>query len=272
MRVIKIFEVIKNPWEERFYEYISNSTESIKICSPFVKNEIILNIYKYKRKDIKLNILTNFNIASFHRKASDIEAIECTLLNNGKVRNVQNLHAKIYIFDSKSAIITSANLTHSGLYKNYEYGVLSKDKSFVDKVDEDFEELSSSEFTSEVTVEDVNNIKEILNVLPKNDNIIYYPDYNQNLKVYNDDEILVGEADKIKEALKGWKLSIFNIINNIQTQNFSLNDVYQYQDFLHDIYPNNNNIEAKIRQQIQFLRNLGLIKFLGNGQYKKLWI
>ncbi|MFA6309249.1 MAG: hypothetical protein WC677_05850 [Clostridia bacterium] len=32
-----------------------------------------------------------------------------------------------------------------------------------------------------------------------------------------------------------------------------------------------NNIEAKIRQQLQLLRDLGLVKFEGNGVYKKLW-
>lgn len=31
------------------------------------------------------------------------------------------------------------------------------------------------------------------------------------------------------------------------------------------------NIKAKIRQQIQLLRDLGLIAFLNKGEYLKLW-
>ena len=31
----------------------------------------------------------------------------------------------------------------------------------------------------------------------------------------------------------------------------------------------NNNIEAKIRQQLQILRNKGIIEFLGRGHYRK---
>lgn len=40
---------------------------------------------------------------------------------------------------------------------------------------------------------------------------------------------------------------------------------------LKEQYRNNRNIEAKIRQQLQYLRDLGLVKFEGNGVYKKLW-
>ena len=46
------------------------------------------------------------------------------------VRNYQNLHAKIYLFDNKKALITSANLTNNGLYHNFEYGVLKMKKLF----------------------------------------------------------------------------------------------------------------------------------------------
>ena len=34
-------------------------------------------------------------------------------------------------------------------------------------------------------------------------------------------------------------------------------------------HPNNNNIRAKIRQQLQQLRDRGIISFLGNGRYQK---
>jgi predicted transcriptional regulator len=37
-------------------------------------------------------------------------------------------------------------------------------------------------------------------------------------------------------------------------------------------YPNNNTIRGSIRRNLQELRDLGLIKFLGNGKYKKLWL
>jgi len=36
-------------------------------------------------------------------------------------------------------------------------------------------------------------------------------------------------------------------------------------------YPKNNCIEAKIRQVLQQLRNIGLIRFEGNGKYMRLF-
>jgi type II restriction enzyme len=43
------------------------------------------------------------------------------------------------------------------------------------------------------------------------------------------------------------------------------------KNHLKAIYPTNQHITDKIRQQLQFLRDLGLVEFLGDGKYKKLW-
>ena len=47
--------------------------------------------------------------------------------------------------------------------------------------------------------------------------------------------------------------------------------MYFYENEFSRIYPKNKNIKDKIRQQLQVLRDLSLIEFLGNGIYKKLW-
>ncbi|MBC8884269.1 hypothetical protein H9X57_15455 [Flavobacterium piscinae] len=75
----------------------------------------------------------------------------------------------------------------------------------------------------------------------------------------------------ISSTLKGWKLIVFNCIQSIPKDVFTLNDVNAFVPQLQKDYPNNNTIPAKIRQQLQLLRDLGLIEFLGNGNYKKLW-
>jgi type II restriction enzyme len=33
-------------------------------------------------------------------------------------------------------------------------------------------------------------------------------------------------------------------------------------------HPSNNNVKAKIRQQLQFLRDKGVLDFVGRGQYR----
>lgn len=56
----------------------------------------------------------------------------------------------------------------------------------------------------------------------------------------------------------------------IPTKDFYLKDIYVFADKLKIQHPDNQNIEAKIRQQMQFLRDKGMIEFLERGHYRKL--
>ena len=74
--------------------------------------------------------------------------------------------------------------------------------------------------------------------------------------------------DKSKEA-KGWILEIMSCIDSIKNDSFSLDDIYKFETKLKLKYPNNNFIKDKIRQQLQILRDKGIIEFAGRGNYKK---
>ncbi len=67
-----------------------------------------------------------------------------------------------------------------------------------------------------------------------------------------------------------WIIDVMNCINRIPHNEFSLSDVYQFEKELGVKHPNNNNIRPKIRQQLQVLRDKGIISFESRGQYKKL--
>jgi type II restriction enzyme len=74
---------------------------------------------------------------------------------------------------------------------------------------------------------------------------------------------------KNKDA-KGWVLDIMNCIDSISTEKFTIEDVYKFEEKLKLKYPNNNFIKDKIRQQLQFLRDKGIIEFSSRGNYKKI--
>ncbi|KAA5803694.1 restriction endonuclease [Alkalicaulis satelles] len=67
---------------------------------------------------------------------------------------------------------------------------------------------------------------------------------------------------------RGWLTEVMNCVELIGKDRFSLSDVYAYEQHLSTIYPGNNNIRPKIRQQLQVLRDAGWLIFLGNGQYE----
>ncbi len=70
---------------------------------------------------------------------------------------------------------------------------------------------------------------------------------------------------------RGWLLDVLNCVNQIPTSEFSLEQVYAFESELQARHPENNNVCPKIRQQLQFLRDRGYIRFLGRGRYQKLF-
>lgn len=72
------------------------------------------------------------------------------------------------------------------------------------------------------------------------------------------------------EAAKGWILEVMNCVDSIKKDTFTLDDIYKLEHELKSKYPNNNYIKDKIRQQLQLLRDKGLIEFNGRGTYKKI--
>ncbi|MGP9688601.1 DpnI domain-containing protein [Psychrobacter sp. AOP22-C1-C5] len=71
-------------------------------------------------------------------------------------------------------------------------------------------------------------------------------------------------------ASRGWTLDILQYIDRLDTT-FSLNQVYAFTEELKLKHPDNNHIPDKIRQQLQVLRDKGMIEFLSRGHYRKLY-
>ena len=76
--------------------------------------------------------------------------------------------------------------------------------------------------------------------------------------------------EKKELSTRGWLMDILNCINLIPNDVFELKEIYLFEDILSRKHPENNNIRAKIRQQLQFLRDKGYLQFLSRGYYKKL--
>ncbi len=66
---------------------------------------------------------------------------------------------------------------------------------------------------------------------------------------------------------RGWATLTLRVIRSLNRSEFSLADVYAKEPLFTAFYPRNNNVRAKIRQQLQVLRDLGYIEFRGSGKY-----
>ncbi len=254
-------QIITNNMNEIFFDHIQTAKENILLCAPFVKSSIITQILKEKNSQSKFHLITNFTYNHFFKNASDIEAMQQILESNFSITNCQTLHAKIYTFDHQHAIVTSANLTYSGFYKNFKLGLLTNDAKTNKNLNSTLNQLILE--NEKITPAIVTQIEKMLKEAPKR------PSYQVENEI---DEIYQIQADEIYTTLqKGWTQEVYQVINQFEKSQFDTQDIYQYTSYFQARYPNNHHIEDKIRQQLQILRDVGLLKFLGNGNYKKLW-
>ncbi len=74
--------------------------------------------------------------------------------------------------------------------------------------------------------------------------------------------------EKLKVEKRGWTLDVLQVVQSLNKPEFSLQEVYAHADALAKLHPGNRHIKDKIRQQLQVLRDLGLLAFLGDGHYR----
>jgi type II restriction enzyme len=74
--------------------------------------------------------------------------------------------------------------------------------------------------------------------------------------------------EKLQVEKRGWTLNVLQVVQSLGKLEFTLADVYAHADALAKLHPNNRHVRDKIRQQLQVLRDLGLLDFLTPGSYK----
>jgi type II restriction enzyme len=76
--------------------------------------------------------------------------------------------------------------------------------------------------------------------------------------------------EKLNVQRRGWTLDVLQIVKGLDKREFILKEVYDREDALARLHPNNAHVRDKIRQQLQVLRDIGLVEFLGGGHYRLL--
>lgn len=106
--------------------------------------------------------------------------------------------------------------------------------------------------------------------IPELGKIFYVQDGNASSK----GEVLKrwGKTEFVRHARgidsRGWLLDVLLCVERLDKLDFSLEEVYGFESQLKEKHPQNENIRAKIRQQLQLLRDKGVIVFTGRGTYR----
>ena len=83
----------------------------------------------------------------------------------------------------------------------------------------------------------------------------------------------ISMADKLEISninARGWLLDVLSCVERIPGMSFTLSEMYGFENELSAKHPGNNNVRPKIRQQLQVLRDKGVIEFMQRGIFRKI--
>lgn len=138
---------IISPWTETFDQFVGSIQESAVITTPFITRhpvERLANQLRF-RQSVQIDLLPSLDENSLANGSVDISALSwlCKEVPHTSVRHLRYLHAKAYVADDHTAIVTSANLTNGGLWRNYELGVSITDPEEVGEIAADLREYGA---------------------------------------------------------------------------------------------------------------------------------
>lgn len=138
--------LLRSPWTEHLSNLLSLVDENLLVVCPFLKRSGTNQIFaEFDRRSIQesvsITLITDLKPESVLAGTLDIDAL--TELGRGvpnlQVTHLPSVHAKVYVADCKKAIVTSGNLTRSGLQRNVEYGIALREEKIVREIRSDFE-------------------------------------------------------------------------------------------------------------------------------------
>lgn len=139
-----MIDLLHSPFKPAFEEFAKSIVSDCLICSPYITFVPIkmLSLAIAEKKvdtDVQINIITDISLRTVVQGATEISALLYLFDNHPKVSitYLPRIHAKVYIANSSSAIITSANFTDGGETKNFEYGVKINDTAMVQQIQSD---------------------------------------------------------------------------------------------------------------------------------------
>jgi hypothetical protein len=133
----------------RLKDLFRQAERDVLISSPYVGQEGVQlaldNFPPGFRREGRLAFLTDLSPRNIYQSATDPNALLtlCDQVAGATVQHLPRLHAKVYVADNRTAIVTSANCTAGGLFRNYEYGVEISDPPIVMSIRQDLEDYGA---------------------------------------------------------------------------------------------------------------------------------
>jgi hypothetical protein len=145
-------EPIRSPWRERLLTALAQVRHELLMVGPYIKDDVITLVKEVLQaradhQPLSVRVITRTLPDDFLSGASDIAALQHLLAwseellgSHVEVRAINNVHAKVWVFDSDLAFVGSGNATFSGLDANLEYGIAVSEPSVIARILQDWQE------------------------------------------------------------------------------------------------------------------------------------
>lgn len=271
-----MIQVVSSPTSDWLTAQLRGA-KSLEIASPYLSYPTCEFLEQVKELK-SISILTDVRWQLVAQGSQCTRSLRWFLTNKHEVRTTARLHAKVFIVDRKLALIGSANATRSGLglgtKGNYECGLATDEPDIVGELTRQIEFGFGSGKPDVVATTDVNEIEKLASQLRQK---------FKSLRALMDEapgvlgevgltNVGTGEVTVPEPGtLDGWKQLVHSALVPIGTREFSAAEAYdRCVPVAATSYRDNRNPEAKVRQILQQLRNIGLVEFLGDGRYRLL--
>lgn len=267
----RIPQIITTPTYDWLAERAAMCKSRMLIASPYV-NDAVVNLAGLPPLKVATTVVTKTDLRDFLVGASNLDSLRALAQKGAKIRSLHNLHAKVYVFDETTALVTSANATFGGMRRNLECGLAVEDRQSVSNL----ADLVLSGFGSDappraISLTELSRLRSALPLidvsLPKIPAIDSLAEESPTLEA----AFSVPNKEELLSQFTGWLRLTLRGVLEMPESGFGIQQLFAAcQPAATVEYPANRNVEAKLRQQLQFLRDRGLVEFLspGPGRYR----
>ncbi len=265
-------QIVTTPTHDWLAKHALTCTKRMLVGSPYV-NAAIIELTDMVSKEVSRTLVTRTDLRDFAVGSSNLDTL-CALAKEGvTVRSLSGLHAKLYVFDDSSALVTSANATVSGMWRNLECGLGTEDKRVVKQLARSLMRgLGADAPPQRMKREELEALYAPLEAIKAS-----LPRPVVPTAAKKPDEPATGattfsipDRERLLKGFKGWQRLTLEGVLAMPEDGFRLNDLVEVcGPVAARRYPRNRHVPDKLRQQLQLLKAIGLVEFVTPGHYKR---
>jgi HKD family nuclease len=179
-------------------------------------------------------------------------------------------HPKMYLLrggTSTAVIVGSSNLTKGGLTGNVEVNVVLEGTNLDEPISDAYVSYNRLKFMPDRVVPDDELLALYEELRKKQKQTTPVNSVNELLTQFTEKARSLHRPTPTRADLVGWLELVYDAAPEGE---FTNRDIYQHLPKFRSYYPDNNTMQAKIRQKLQELRNMGFLTHVGVGRWRKV--